>query len=93
MSRVRPLMPDLACAAVVAAVAAVGFATGDSVCLWRAIFGVPCPGCGMTRALVALARGDFQAAWQLNHGSFAVAPVLFGSAVQRVWPRRQSNGL
>lgn len=88
MTRIRSLLPDLMCAAAVIAVAAAGFATDHSVCLWRAVFGVPCPGCGMTRAFVALACGDFHAAWRFNPGSFAVAPILFGTAVQRLWPRR-----
>ena len=91
--RLRPFIPDLICAAAVVAVAAAGLATDHPVCLWRAVVGVPCPGCGMTRAFVALACGDFHSAWRLNPGSFAAAPILFGTAVQRLWPRRQPNGL
>lgn len=28
-------------------------------CVWRYFFGIPCPGCGMTRALLAAVHGDF----------------------------------
>lgn len=34
------------------------------------ITGVPCPGCGMTRALVSLLRGDIQ-------GAFFMHPLIF----------------
>jgi len=35
-------------------------------CPFKAITGIPCPGCGMTRAFLELAEGDFVAAFQLN---------------------------
>ncbi|MDR0615833.1 MAG: DUF2752 domain-containing protein [Synergistaceae bacterium] len=28
-------------------------------CLWKLLFGLPCPGCGLTRACLLLARGRF----------------------------------
>ncbi len=28
-------------------------------CVWRFLFHYPCPGCGITRACVALVHGDF----------------------------------
>jgi len=37
-------------------------------CPWKALTGVPCPGCGTTRAALALARLDLAAA-------FAVSPL------------------
>lgn len=37
-------------------------------CPWKALTGIPCPGCGTTRAALALGRLDFAAA-------FAVSPL------------------
>jgi hypothetical protein len=44
-------------------------------CAFRATTGRPCPGCGMSRALAALVRGDWNAAFFLH----AFAP-LFAAA-------------
>ncbi len=35
---------------------------GLTICMLRRLFDLPCPGCGMTRAFAALARGDLPAA-------------------------------
>ncbi len=35
-------------------------------CAFRETTGLPCPGCGMTRALSALCRGQFTASWALH---------------------------
>lgn len=82
---------ELIAAVVVGGVLALGFATGRSVCLWQAAFGVPCPGCGMSRALLALARGHIAEAWQLNHMSLVAAPILVGAAIRRAVPQRFSQ--
>lgn len=37
-----------------------------SLCPTVVITGFPCPGCGMTRAVFAVLRGDFVRAWQLH---------------------------
>ncbi|GGN82675.1 hypothetical protein GCM10010112_60310 [Actinoplanes lobatus] len=42
-------------------------------CLLRTLTGVPCPGCGMTTAAVALVRGQVETAFQAN-------PLIFGLA-------------
>ena len=49
-------------------------------CLFKAITGIPCPGCGMTRAFLELAEGDFVAAFQLNPFSIPFFLVLIFSA-------------
>lgn len=43
-----------------------------SICLFRRTVGMPCPSCGLTRAAVALARGDWRAAWLVH----PLGPVL-----------------
>ena len=37
-----------------------------AACLWQRVYGVDCPGCGLTRCFVSLAHGDVAAAWQFN---------------------------
>ena len=53
----------------------------DAGCLFRGLTGWPCPGCGMTTSLLALARGDAQASWTANPAGFGVAALLVGQAV------------
>lgn len=45
-------------------------------CIIRLITGYQCPGCGMTRAVAALVRGDFQTAFYENHLSVTLFPVV-----------------
>ena len=51
-----------------------------SLCPAVIITGFPCPGCGMTRAVFAILRGDFSAAWALHPFAFALYGflILFG---------------
>lgn len=57
-------------AMTLAALVALGglLLSGVVVCPSRALLGLPCPGCGMTRATLALFRGDVA-------GSFALHPL------------------
>ena len=48
---------------------------GGPACPVYNILGLPCPGCGMTRALGAALAGDLALAWQL-HPLFWLPPVL-----------------
>jgi hypothetical protein len=55
-------------------------------CALRAATGIPCPGCGLSRALAALARGEWQAALAFHAFAplFAAAGLLLlGTAVLR----------
>lgn len=50
-------------------------ATGDGgiPCLWRLCFGLTCPGCGLSRAVALLGRGQFDEAVAMN---WMVLPVV-----------------
>ena len=55
-----------------AQVAAVASGVGGWPCPVKSALGIPCPGCGLTRATVSLLGGEFEAALRLH----AFAPVL-----------------
>lgn len=46
------------------------------LCPIRNITGLPCPGCGMTRAFLAVARFDFARAFEF-HPLFWLIPLIF----------------
>jgi hypothetical protein len=50
---------------------------GVGICPSRTLFGFWCPGCGMTRAVFALGRAEWSAAWRYH-------PVVFVLAAQFV---------
>ena len=49
-----------------------GLAMVPHVCLVQSLFGIPCPGCGITRSVLAFLGGDVGGALTLN----PVGPVL-----------------
>lgn len=53
---------------------------GFVLCPFRAVTGLPCPGCGMTRAFCALGHGDLSGAFGYN----VLAPFVFAAALL-VW--------
>jgi hypothetical protein len=63
-----------------------------TLCALRATLGLPCPTCGLTRALGLTLHGELGAAWQL----FPAAPLLvlslaaFGVALLVLGSRRES---
>ena len=46
------------------------------LCLVARVFHVPCPGCGLTRATLAIARGDVMRALTLHPLSIVLVPVV-----------------
>ena len=63
------------------------------ICPFRAISGIPCPGCGMTRAFLALAEGDFLGALRFNPLSVPLFAALVISAfnIRLPIPQRAKN--
>ncbi len=49
---------------------------GPVLCPWHGLLGLPCPGCGMTRAFCALARLDVRSALAWNALSVPLVVVL-----------------
>jgi hypothetical protein len=50
------------------------------VCLVQATTGIPCPGCGVTRSILAVLIGDLGRAWQMN----PAGPLLCLSVVSQI---------
>ena len=76
----KPLFPDLrvklaVSAAYLAAVAVMNLC--GIHCLFFRFLRIPCPGCGITRALLAALRLDFARAFRFNFMFWAVPPAVF----------------
>lgn len=51
-------------------------------------WGWQCPGCGLTRATVLLARGEWQAAWNAHPGAYVLLGLLLLEASAMLWTPR-----
>ncbi|MFD1900312.1 DUF2752 domain-containing protein [Enterococcus termitis] len=47
------------------------------LCVFKNIFGIPCPGCGMTRAFIHVFQLDLKGAFYY-HPLFWLVPIIFG---------------
>ena len=56
------------------------------LCVLHSTTGLPCPGCGMTRAISAISQGEFSVALGLNPFAFFAWPTFFALAVLAVVP-------
>ena len=45
-------------------------------CWSHSLFGVKCPGCGLTRSIIYLAHGDWQASWKMHRVGFVMALAI-----------------
>ena len=48
----------------------------NTTCIIKFIFGIPCPGCGLTRAWISVFRLDFSSAFEF-HPLFWAVPIVF----------------
>jgi hypothetical protein len=75
-----------------------------SICQFRNITGIDCPGCGLSRGFIHLAHGDLAGAWRFNPAAalvfaFVVVQIPYRSVqlwrIHRGWPelnwRRAGN--
>ena len=71
------------CRAILATFLVLAFGTWMNWQLWPCLFaeitGLPCPGCGLTRATSTLLHGDWLTSWQFH--PFAVCFALLGILV------------
>ena len=61
---------------------------GVVLCPFRALTGLPCPGCGMTRAFCSMGHGEFARAFGYN----ALAPFVFAGALL-LWAHSLASAL
>jgi uncharacterized protein DUF2752 len=68
-----------------------------TICPMMRFFDVPCPGCGLTRAFIAIAHGRFEDAWSLNPFSYLFFVLALALAWRPRWiaraPRAWAAGL
>jgi hypothetical protein len=55
------------------------------LCAFHALTGLHCPGCGTTRAVVALLHGDVLAALRFNAFTVPLLPVLAWNGAIELW--------
>jgi hypothetical protein len=65
-------------------------------CVSRTVFGINCPGCGLTRSFIHLAHGDWHSAWQMHRLGWLLALATMAQVPYRVaalrWPARRPLG-
>lgn len=84
----------LASGALAVLVVSVALAPGNlpslPLCAFRLLTGLPCAGCGITRAFCAIGHGEFSNAWACNPFGFvfytATIALLFWPLIKRKWP-------
>ena len=60
---------------------------GVDLCVFHATTGLPCPGCGISRAISAISQGDFSAAAGLNPFAFIAWPTFLFIAALTFVPK------
>ena len=65
---------------------------GGGLCIFSRITGYPCPGCGMTRAVLAVLRGDLRAAFSF-HPLWVTLPAVALLLLHAVFPRTFEKAL
>jgi hypothetical protein len=59
--------------------------TGPTLCIWKMMLGVACPGCGLTRGVCALLHGEWADAVRANPLSLLAGGILLCNLVCGAW--------
>jgi len=51
-------------------------------CIWQSIFGIHCPGCGLTTAFISMIEFDFKNAFESNWLIFIIVPIVIYYVIQ-----------
>ena len=54
------------------------------ICTFQRLFQMDCPGCGMTRSFISLAKGDMICAWHHNPTAFLLFPIVVAQIPYRI---------
>jgi hypothetical protein len=71
--------------ALIWAVGAVPVALGRARCAFAAVFHQPCPGCGMTRAIHLMERGEIAASLRMHPLALPALAINVVFAIATVW--------
>ena len=64
---------------------------GIELCLFKRISGQPCFGCGLTRAVICTAHGQWTQAFIYNPFGLLVLPAALAYVAIRIWPFRRGR--
>jgi hypothetical protein len=62
-----------------------------SACVSRTLLGLRCPGCGLTRSIIHLARGDWRASWQDHRLGGIIAALTVAQIPYRLLALRRPD--
>lgn len=60
-------------------------------CLFQKIFGIPCPGCGITRSLIAISELNFVSSWHYNPVGMFILLFIFIQIPLRIFAMTFKN--
>lgn len=76
-----------------AAYVLAGNLLNSSICPMVLLTGLPCPGCGMTRAAILFLKGRWQEAWQMHPFLYLLLALAVWAIISRYVLGRESSGL
>jgi hypothetical protein len=74
-------VPSVGFAAFIAAARLFAGSGLQGFCLFHLAFGIECPGCGITRSVLALFAGHVTDSWQIQRAGIAVAAYFLALAI------------